>query len=881
MKKKYNLKNIESIIYSIWEKKSNSLLNINSFKKTFSIIMPPPNITGNLHIGHALQQTIMDIIIRYQKMSGRNTLWIMGIDHAGISAQIIITNYIQNKFKLNFNKKTKFTFLKEALKWKYKYEKKINKQTKSLGSLVNWNKIHFSLDKNFSYAVKTAFLKFYKKKLIYKKNKIIYWDRKIKTVLSDLEVNFIKKKKKIWYIKFFLLNYINKKYIIVPINKLETILGITGILINTKSLKNKNLINDCVINPISNNIIPIIYKKKKKKKIIPIIPSYNLIDYEIAKKYKLNIINFINTNRNIKKKIKTYNYLGLKILNNLNLNININYSNNRITKSRIIRFLRKKKILIKVDKKKINLPFNFKTNSWVDIYFIKQWYLKTKILAENSINLIKQNKIIFYPSKYKKIFLIWMKNIKDWCISRQIWWGHKIPIWYDKNHNIYIGYNIKDIKTKYKINHLNLTQDKDVLDTWFSSSLWTFVSLGWPLQTKIVKIFHPINLVVSGFDIIFFWISRMIMMTSFLIKKKNEIQIPFKKIIITGLIRDEYGKKMSKSVGNVIDPIDIINGISLKNLIKKRTCNLLKPNIIKKIIKDTKKKFPHGIQYYGTDTLRFTLASLNTPNNNIKFDFNKLINNYFFCNKLWNLYRYIILILKEKKIKINIKKYLKKKNNLLLIDQWIIQKFNNLFLKFKKYINNFRFDFLCKKIFYFVKHQLCDWYLEFIKLKIKEKKKFDLSFLNLFFLSKKILILLHPVVPFITQYCWIKLKKFDKNMKYSILEEKILTLKYSIKKKNFFIIKIIKKIISYIRNKKLKFHVNNKTTTNLILFNIPYSLNIKIQMNIYLLKLIFIKNLYIYENIFWIKKIKNKINKFSKPEILVKNIYISFNFINY
>ncbi len=881
MDKKYNLKKKEKDIYNFWEKNNLFKPNIlKNKKKNFSIIMPPPNITGNLHIGHAFQQTIMDIIIRYNKFLNKNTLWLMGTDHAGIATQILVENYIKKKYK----KINKNILNKELLKWKKKYEKKINKQTKILGSSVDWSRTCFSLDKNFSNAVNTAFTILFKNKLIYKDKRIIHWDIKIKTVLSDLEIKNKKKKKKNYFIKFKILN--KKKYLLIQTTKPEYILGITAIGINIKKKKYKKFINKYAINPINNYYIPIIgiKKTKKNKKYIKIIPGHNFNDFYIYKKYKLNIINIFSLNGFIKKKIKIYNYKWKKIKNNSNIK-----KNNKIFKNlnyikvrkKIIKILKKKNKIKKIKKKYVNITYSNKSNSITIPIVTNQWYLKTKKLAQKSIKIIKEKKIKFLPKKYKNLFFYWMKNIKDWCISRQINWGHKIPVWYDKKNNMYVEKNIKNIKKIHNINIKKLTQDKNVLDTWFSSSLWSFASLGWPNKNTEFKMFHPIDIVISGYDIIFFWISRMIMMTLYLVKKKNISQIPFKKVFITGLIRDENGKKMSKSLGNVINPIDIINGITLKELIKNKIKNLIKNNIInkKKIIKNTKKKFPKGIKPYGIDALRFNLASLSTSKLTINFDIKKLNFSFNYCNKLWNACRYIYILLKKKKIllKKNIK-IIKKK--LLIIEYWIIKSLNKLKNKYNKYIKKLRFDLLCKLISKFLKEKFCDWYLESIKIYIKNKNKYKYNINILLNTLNTILVLSHPITPFLTEYFWQKFKNFyKKNNLISIMHEKILCINNKEHFKNkvkIKIFKLIKEIIISIRKLKNKLNIkrNKLKYIKLIILNINLIEKKYLLKNKYLFKIINIKKIFLFKIKNLKKNLKRKIIYSFKINKYNKKIYI-------
>ncbi len=845
MYKKYNSFNKEKKIYNYW--KNNNFFNPNNNnnnKNNFSIIMPPPNITGNLHIGHAFQQTIIDIIVRYNKMKGKNILWIMGTDHAGISTQILVENYLKKK-KIKLSKKK---IIKEIWKWKKKYETKINKQTKLIGSSIYWKKTHFSLNKNFKYAVKKAFIKLYKKKLVYKKKKIVNWDKNIKCSLSNLEINTRKKRVKNYFIKFKIFK--KNKYIIIKTTKPEKILSITAIIINNN--------NNFLINPITNKLIKIIKNKNINKKInIKIIPNYYNKDYKFVKKNKLNLINLFKKNGNIHNNIKLYNYKKnkKKILKFKNLKWikNLNYL---IVRKKIITFLKKNKLIKNIKYKYINIKYSNKTNSISLPMLTNQWYIKTSILNKKVLKNIKNKKILIFPKKYKKLFFYWIRNMKDWCISRQIYWGHKIPVWYDENKNKYIGYNIKYIKKKYPfLNKKKLKRDKNILDTWFSSSLWSFTSLGWPNKKNKLKNFHPLNLIVSGFDIILFWICRMIMMTLFLIKKNKKSQIPFKKIFITGLLRDENGKKMSKSLGNVIEISDLIKGISLKKLLKKRTKNLIKNNEINKIKKNTIKFFPNGIKSNKIDTIRFYLTSIYNSTLKINFNKNEIIYAYNYCNKLWNVCKYIFEI-----IKIN-KNLIKNKinfNKLFLIEKWILYKYNKLITNFRKNINLFKFNLLSKNIFKFLKNYFCDWYIESIKLNIMIKN----SKLFLIYIIKNFLKISHLITPFITEYIW------KKNYKNSILKEKFPNIKFKLNnfKKYKKIFNIFKKIVFIIRKNK------NKKLKKIFILNLNLEDKNILIKNKYLFKILKINNIFYFKKYIFLNIYKKHIYK--KLFFIEKNIFI-------
>ncbi|AXN02034.1 Valyl-tRNA synthetase [Candidatus Purcelliella pentastirinorum] len=811
MKKKYDPNYIEKKIYSLWKKNNYFKFNKKKTKKKYCITLPPPNITGTLHMGHAFQHTLIDILIRYNRMKGKNTLWQIGTDHAGIATQILITKKIIKKGH-DINNYDRDTFIKKILKWKEKYGKIIKNQMKRLGYFIDWDRERFTMDKKFSYTVKKVFINLYKNNLIYRTKSIVNWDTKLNTVISDLEIKHKNKKVSMWYIKYKLLNNIKtkdgKKHLLIGTIRPETIFGDTAIMINPEDKRYNNLIGYFVKVPLINRIIPIISdikaKIKKGSGCVKITPAHDFNDYKIAIKYNLPMINI-------------FTYDG-KILSNTNVfdskgNPSTFYDNKipksfhnldrYVARKKIIRKLKKNKLLKKKYQYNTYIPYNERNGAIIEPMLTNQWYIKMNKLTKLAINSVKNGNINFIHKQYENIYFSWMKKIKDWCISRQIWWGHRIPVWYDEKNNIYVGQNEKKIRLKYNIpNNKILKQDNDVLDTWFSASMWTFSSLGWPKSKKIFKQYHPTNVIISGFDIIFFWIARMIMITMYIVKdKKNKPQIPFKNIYITGLICDENGEKMSKSKGNIVDPIDIINGISLNNIIKKRTKNTIKNKSFVKIINNTKKKFPYGIKATGADPLRFTIASLSSTNRLIKWDMNRLEGYKKFCNKLWNASKFVID--KSKNVK-----YLSHKNDISIIDKWIISELNIIIKEFEKSINNYRFDIAANKLYSFIWNQYCDWYIEFIKpiINLFDENNSIGTINTLLYVLKIILKLAHPIIPFITEYIWQKLIKYDFNNEFnSITMEKFpkYNNKFINKKLNIDVI-WLKNTIIQIRNFRVK-----------------------------------------------------------------------------
>ncbi|BFI91018.1 valine--tRNA ligase [Enterobacterales bacterium endosymbiont of Anomoneura mori] len=870
----YNFNKEEKKIYNFWEKKGYfKIKNINNknYKNNFCIVIPPPNITGNLHLGHSLQQTIIDITARYNRMKGKNVLLKFGTDHAGIATQLMILK------KTNFkNKKNNYSnnyLIKKTWLWKKKNVNIINNQIKRLGISVDLNNEIFTMDNNFSKAVKKVFIKLYKKKIIYKKKKLVNWDVKLNTVISDLEIKYKIIKSYLYYLKYPLkeknkiLN--NYSYIIIATTRPETIFGDIAIAVNPKDKRYNKLIGKKVIIPLINRSIPIISDNSieinKGTGCVKISPGHDFNDYKIAKKNNLDIINIFTYNGKIRKKIEIIK--SNKKCNNYLNSIPKKFQNlNRFkARKKIILDLKKLGFLNKIEKCKMNIPYSDRGKVIIEPMLTNQWFLKSNYLTKNVIDAIKKKKIIFLQKKYKNMFFGWIKNIQDWCISRQLWWGHRIPAWYDNNKNIYVGNNEKEIRIKYMIKkNTILKQDNDVLDTWFSSSLWTFVSLGWPKKNKELLNFHPINIIFSGFDIIFFWITRMIMLTMYFINDKlGNPQIPFKFIYITGLICDIKGKKMSKSENNTIDPIDIIEGINLKNIIKKR----LKNNFFKKknyeIIKFTKKQFSNNIKPYGSDVLRLFLSNLSNTKRNIILDFKKLDKCKNFCNKLLNAFKFILTYKNNYNYDYNYN--LKNENiNFFLIDRYIQIKLNIIIKKYCNLLDNYCFNIAINILYNFFWNEFCDWYLEFSKIFFKYGNKFEKysNYYTLLYIYEKILILLHPIIPFITEYIWKKIKKIKNDLKDSIMLKsfpKYNNIIYN--KKDLEDIEWIKKIISSVRNIRSKMLIKYNKKINIIFWNI--NKNIKKRIN---------KNKKIIKKIANIKKIKILSKNQKKPICLIKLI---------
>tara|TARA_A200000113_G_scaffold225194_1_gene245205 strand:+ start:2530 stop:4749 length:2220 start_codon:yes stop_codon:yes gene_type:complete len=726
MDKRYNPTEVEEKWVEIW---SNEVVSNKSSKESFSQVIPPPNVTGTLHMGHSFQYAIMDFYTRYNHMSGKKAHWQVGTDHAGIATQMVVENNLSKK---NIDRKDlgREKFLHEVWKWKDFSEEKIQSQIKRLGSTVDWNKYRFTLDDKFSKAVNKAFVDLYRNKKIYRGYRLVNWDPSLKTAVSDLEVVRQEKKGTIWYIKYPIDS--SDKFITVATTRPETLFGDMAIAVNPNDERYKDLIGKYALLPFVERKLPIIGDDYVDMEFgtgcLKITPAHDFNDYEIGKKYCLHEKDnkvYISKNINDFKPINIFNQDAWT--NNNVPKLFENLDRFKVRKL-VIKELTELKLLEKEEEYNVGIPRGERSNIVIEPRLSHQWYVKTSEMAEKANMQVKKGNIKFHPNNWIKTYFNWMDNIEDWCISRQIWWGHRIPAWYDDNGNIYVGENEQDVRNYYKLDAKDLKQDEDVLDTWFSSSLWPFGSLGWPEKTDDFKSFFPTSLLVTGFDIIFFWVARMIMMSIEFTGK-----IPFKDVYVTGLIRDENGQKMSKSKGNIIDPIDLIYGISIEDLVEKRTSNLMQEGIAEKIERKTRKQFPNGIESYGTDALRMTFYSLATHTKDISFEFGRLKGFRNFCTKMWNAARFIDGYPNEKD------KFKAENDH----DKWIYDEFSKAKKQINKNISDYRLDFAVNEIYEFFWNKFCDVYIE------QCKKSGETS--NLRPLLKEILQLVHPFAPFITE----------------------------------------------------------------------------------------------------------------------------------
>jgi len=634
MDKTYYPTEIEEKWAKIWSERK---VENKDSKDSFSQVIPPPNVTGTLHMGHSFQYAIMDFYTRYNHMSGKDAHWQVGSDHAGIATQMVVENNLAKK-EITRNDLGREKFLEEVWSWKNYSEEKIKSQIKRLGSTVDWDKYRFTLDDGFNEAVIKAFVELHRKNKIYRGYRLVNWDPALKTAVSDLEVVRQEKDGLLWHIKYPIQD--SNEYVTVATTRPETMFGDMAIAVNPKDERYKSLIGKNVILPFVARKLPIIGDEYVDMEFgtgcLKITPGHDFNDYEIGKKYALYEADGEVKTSNIASDFKPINIFNDDAWSNDNVPEPFKNLDRFKVRKLVIEKLNELELLEKEEKHHISVPRGERSNVVIEPKLSHQWYVKTSEMAAKANDAVNKGEIKFHPENWIKTYFNWMDNIEDWCISRQIWWGHRIPAWYDKEGNVYVGYDEIETRDHYKLDNRKLSQDNDVLDTWFSSSLWPFASMGWPNDTEDYSKHFPTSLLVTGFDIIFFWVARMMMMS---LEFTN--QIPFKDVYVTGLIRDENGQKMSKSKGNVIDPLDLVYGISLDDLVEKRTSNLMQEGKAEKIEKKTRNQFPNGIESYGTDALRMTFYSLATHTKDISFELGRLKGYRNFCTKIWNAARFI------------------------------------------------------------------------------------------------------------------------------------------------------------------------------------------------------------------------------------------------
>ena len=781
MEKTYDPKAIENKRYQLWE--HNGYFSPSGQGTSYTIMIPPPNVTGSLHMGHAFQDALMDAFIRYHRMCGFNTLWQVGTDHAGIATQMVVERQLAEKGQSR-HELGRENFLSAMWHWKKTSGNRITQQLRRLGASVDWKTERFTMDEGFNHAVTQAFVTLYQDNLIYRGKRLVNWDPKLQTAISDLEVENKEIKGHMWYVRYPLANGITtlsgQNYIVIATTRPETILGDTGVAVNPNDPRYTNLIGKSIDLPLMNRQITIIADNHADMTMgsgcVKITPAHDFNDYEVGKRCGLPMINIMTLNGCIRDYGEAYEIETGKPVESLNTTIPAEYHGLERFEARkkIIAQLKADNLLDRIEDHNLKVPYGDRSQVIIEPLLTDQWFVRTKPLAEPAIKLVKEGHIQFIPKQYENMYYAWMNDIQDWCISRQLWWGHQIPAWYDKQGTVYVGNCEEEIRQANNLSKdIELTRDNDVLDTWFSSALWSFTTLGWPDTQERLKTFRPTDVLVTGFDIIFFWVARMIMMTHYLLKElPTEQTIPFRKIYITGLIRDEQGQKMSKSKGNVIDPLDMIDGISLDELIKKRTNNLMQPQLATKITKSTRGTFPKGIPAYGTDALRYTLYSLASTGRDINWDMKRLEGYRNFCNKLWNATNYVLLNLQESNYATTA---LPTQENLALPERWILSKLQHLLINLKSNISQFRLDHATQNLYDFSWNEYCSWYIELSKPTLWNKTLSSAQKTSTLTTLVTILEIMmrsaHPFIPFITEEIWQSIKPFTTTSGESIMNQ--------------------------------------------------------------------------------------------------------------
>ena len=770
MEKTFNPTDIEQSLYTSWEEQG--YFSPTGEGDSYSIAIPPPNVTGSLHMGHAFQQTIMDTLIRYQRMQGKNTLWQTGCDHAGIATQMVVERKIaaeEDKTRHDYGREG---FIDKIWEWKEESGGTIGKQMRRLGNSIDWTRERFTMDDGMSEAVQEVFVRLFEDDLIYRGKRLVNWDPKFHTAISDLEVENKDKKGHMWHLRYPLANGAKTAegldYLVVATTRPETMLGDTGVAVNPEDPRYKDLIGKQVLLPLVNRLIPIVgddhADMDKGTGCVKITPAHDFNDNEVGKRHALPQINIFDKDAAVLATAEVYDTKG-EVCDAYDGALPSEFAgmDRFVARKAIVAKFDELGLLVEVKDHDLVAPYGDRSGVIIEPLLTDQWYVRVEKLAGPAVDAVKDGQIEFVPKQYENMYFAWMNNIQDWCISRQLWWGHRIPAWYDESGKVYVGRTEEEVRANNDIaENMTLRQDDDVLDTWFSSALWTFSTLGWPKDTDDLKTFHPTDVLVTGFDIIFFWVARMIMMTMHFNKDENgKAQIPFKKVYMTGLIRDENGDKMSKSKGNVVDPLDMIDGISLEDLLQKRTGNMMQPQLAKKIEKLTRKEYPNGIEAHGTDALRFTLTSVATTGRDISWDMKRLEGYRNFTNKLWNASRYVMMNTEDFDCGRSSAQQQAGAMEFSLADRWIIGQFEQTVKTVHEAFDTYRFDLASQALYEFTWNQFCDWYLELTKPVLFPKNEEQVNEAQqrgtrhtLVNVLEGLLRLMHPIMPFITETIW-------------------------------------------------------------------------------------------------------------------------------